>query len=86
MNDKKNTTKFDDYIEPRTPQLNILNTCSSLSKSLSEFKLDRILPKSINIKFYLEGKENTGRGEKHNANKLSNYSKGVNCYENKFYQ
>ena len=80
MNHRKNTTKYDDYIEPRTSQINILNTCNTLSKSLNEFKLDRILPKSINMKLYLEGKENTGRGDKLNNNKMSNHSKGVNCY------
>ena len=39
MGDKKSLCKFDDYIEPKTPQLNLFNTCSSLSRSLAEFKL-----------------------------------------------
>ena len=86
MNDKKNSTKFEDYLEPKTATINMVNTCGTINKSMSEFKLDRILPKSINIKLYLEGKENTIRGDKMSGNKLNNHSKGANCYENKFYQ
>jgi hypothetical protein len=83
---KKNICKFEDYLEPRTPQLNILSTCNSLNRSLAEFKLDRIFPKNINVKLTIDRKENSGRYEKGASSKSSLHAKGLNNYDNRFYQ
>ncbi len=53
MYEKKSTCKYDDYIEPKT--MTPYNA-SPLTKSLAEFKLDRIFPRNINIKLNLESK------------------------------
>lgn len=53
MYEKKSTCKYDDYIEPKTMAP---YNASPLTKSLAEFKLDRIFPRNINIKLNLESK------------------------------
>lgn len=60
MNDKKNICKFDDYVEPKSLASHNANP---LCKSMSEFKLDKIYPRNINLKLNLDCKENQQEGQ-----------------------
>jgi hypothetical protein len=59
MTDKKTICKYDDYIESKSHIYSSHLTPVALSKSLAEFKLDKIFPKNISINLNFEGKENT---------------------------
>ena len=85
MNDKKNSCRYDDYIEPRSPHLNLFHTCSSLSRSLAEFKLDRIYPRNINMKLNIDPKDNSSGYDRSLVSKNSGHLKNSSGSENKFY-
>jgi hypothetical protein len=53
MSDKKNLCRYDDYIEPKTLMVSY-HAPTSHSAVLTEFKLDKIFPKTINIKLNAE--------------------------------
>lgn len=82
MNDKKNVCKFDDYIEPRFLGHQGSNT---LSKSVSDFKLDRIHPRNINIQLNLDSKENHLANDHHPPHKNAQHPKGIIDNNSKFY-
>jgi hypothetical protein len=75
MNDKKNTCKFEDYIEPKSRPL---QTNQTMSKSAADFKLDRIYPRNIDIKLNLDIKENTTTFEHSYNGKNSHHLKNTN--------
>lgn len=82
MNDKKNVCKFDDYIEPKSFAYNNSNP---LYKSVSDFKLDKIYPRNINIKLNLDSKENHTNQDLQIVPKNSQHPKGHNDNNSKFY-
>lgn len=67
MSEKKSSCKFEDYIESRPHPTGYPLICSPFSRSLAEFKLDRISPRNINIRFLpgeLETEQRQPRSEK----------------------
>lgn len=53
--DKRSFCKYDDYIEPKGPSSLHANTAHW--QSLSEFKLDRIFPRNISMRFNNDASE-----------------------------
>lgn len=75
MNDKKNITKTDDYSETK---FNLLQRSQTTSKLTTDFKLERIYPRNINIGLDLDNKENPNNYEQTYNGKNSYHFKTLN--------
>lgn len=85
MTEKRSLCRYDEYIESKAP--GSYHTASATPSLLTEFKLDRIYPKNINLKLSRESFDGlAGSAIKGEVHSRSNQAfKLLNSTENKFY-